>query len=656
MSTTDLGRTRRQSSKLYRSRVERAWEAMATSGKLVDPGLRDLVSDSWRRCLEAGVQPAIGQPPCAADDETRLEALRAANHELLLASENTWRLLADLLGGIDGMLLVTDPRGVILDARGSPNVLDKAGEFFIRAGYEWSEPGAGTNAVGTAIEIGSAAEVESVEHFCALAREWACAAVPVRDSVDGSLLGVIDVTTFGITQHGHSLALATAAAHQVEQTLHARELARNVQLMQWYQSNFPRWSHHALMLLDRKGRIVTSNGHAQSLFRDHALLDRLQRGRPLVDFAHGASAAECLHSLPAQLRALALEGYGSGSEWQGGLLVLDGIRRASVAAAGPRGGLAAGENDGAQALRDVVGDSAVMQELKRQALRFARTDAPILLCGETGVGKELLARAIHRASARASGPFVSVNCAALAREQAAAELCGHEGGASAGALPKGRPGKFEDAEGGTLFLDEVDALPLEVQAQLLRLVTDGVVVRVGGARERSVALRIIAASGEDLEAAVAAGRLRQDLYYRLRVLLLAVPPLRARRGDLAALAETFIAEFNEHYGLGPRRLGADLRLALEQQEWPGNVRQLRAVMESMYLVAERDTLGVDDLPPDFAPARASEAEPANRTIAELEREAIQRELAAQDGNRSRVARALGISRSTLYRKLVEYGL
>lgn len=655
MQQADLGRTRRQSSKLYRNKVERAWEAMASSGQLVDPGLRDLVSESWRRCLQHGIEPGSTLPPCAVDDEARLEGLREINHELLLASQNTWRLLADLLNDTEGMLLVTDPRGVILDVSGSPSVKDRAAEIFIRAGYEWSEPGAGTNAVGTAIEIGQAAEVESVEHFCAIAKDWACAAVPVRDSVDGSLIGVVDVTTFGATQHGHSLALATAAAHQVEQTLHARELARNVQLMQWYQSNFPRWSHHALMLLDRKGRIVTSNGHAQSLFRDHALLDRLQRGTPLVELERGATAGDCLRNLPAQLRALALEGYGNGNEWQGGLLVLDGIRRATASKAGAQGGIVGAPGEWAEKFRSIVGDSPAMSDLKRQALRVARAAAPVLMLGETGSGKLALARAIHDASGRARGPFVAIKCDVLNRETAASELLGYEGGAFNGALPKGQGGKFEEADGGTLFLDEVGALPAELQVQLLRLVQEQSVLRLGGSRERPLSVRVIAAADQDLEAAVAEGRFRRDLYYRLRVLLLAIPPLRERAGDIVSLAETFIHELNEQYGLGPKRIGDDLRAVLEGHGWPGNVRELRAVVESMYVLSENDLLSSADLPPDLAVTRPAPAA-SLQTIADLERDAIARELVAQAGNRSRVARALGISRSTLYRKLVEYSL
>src|SRR5690606_23355098 len=165
-------------------------------------------------------------------------------------------------------------------------------------------------------------EISSVEHFCSVAKIWACAAAPVRDTVDGSKVGIIDITTFDEGWHGHSLALAVTTAHQIEQTLQSRDLARNVQLLQWYQSNLPRWSNHALLLLDRKGRIVTSNGHAQSLFRDRQLVERMVRGAPLLAVGAGRVSEADLAGLPHGLRTHALEAYGHSGEWEGGLLVL----------------------------------------------------------------------------------------------------------------------------------------------------------------------------------------------------------------------------------------------------------------------------------------------------------------------------------------------
>ncbi len=659
MQPSHLERTRRQSARRYRAEVERAWDVMTSTGQLVDDHLREHVAASWRRCLEAGVRPATQLPDVVAGGDA-LSERHAGNRELMLAAQNTWRLLADILSDAQSVLIVADPDGVVLDVSGNREVVDRGRELYVAPGYDWSEAGAGTNAVGTAIATGQPAEIESVEHFCSVAKVWACAAAPVRDTVDGSLVGVIDITTFGDAWHGHALALAVTTAHQIEQTLQSRDLARNVQLLKWYQANLPRWTNHALLLLDRKGRIVTSNNHAQSLFRDRQLVERMVRGASLLNVDDARSIDEQLAALPHELRAHALETYGRSGDFEGGILVLDAVRsvgtqRRRALARSP------GAHDGHAAFRGIIGASPGIGKLKLRAARMARSTAPVLILGETGTGKELVARAVHAASPQAAGPFVAVNCGALTPELAASQLLGYEPGAFTGAAPRGAAGKFEQADGGTLFLDEVGELPADVQVNLLRVLQDNIVVRVGGHRERAVDVRVVAATNRDLEAAVAAGEFREDLYFRLRVLALELPPLRARSGDVALLAEAAIAALNERYGFGPKRLAPDLVEFFEQQPWPGNVRQLHAVVESMYVMAEGDRLGLADLPDEFlagddSAALCPPAPPPLKTMASLERDAILAHLEACGGNRSRVARALGISRSTLYRKLAEYGI
>jgi DNA-binding NtrC family response regulator len=253
--------------------------------------------------------------------------------------------------------------------------------------------------------------------------------------------------------------------------------------------------------------------------------------------------------------------------------------------------------------------------------------------------------------------LLAVNCGTLTRELAASELFGYEAGAFTGAAPKGRAGKFEEADGGTLFLDEIGELPLDVQVGLLRVLQDNVVLRVGGNQERKVKVRIIAATNRDLEEDVAAGRFRLDLLYRLKVLSLRVPPLRERLDDLQMLVVT---RLHEAYGLGRKRVAPALLAALEAHAWPGNVRELHGVVESMYVLSDSDELTPADLPEGFALSRVVEAgalpAEAPRSISRMARAAIEAELAANGNNLSEVARRLGISRSTLYRKIKRYGL
>ena len=658
MDIRSFGRTLLESEKNYRRQVERAWSAMLDTGELGDSHVRDVIRESWLRCLHQGVAPVAGRPPLIGEGG-RLEALRQANEELLLASQNTWQLLSDVLADTNSMMIVSDPHGTILDICGAPRLIEKAERSCVKVGHDWSELGAGTNAVGTAIALKQPAEVHSVEHFCAIAQIWSCSAAPIRDTIDGDILGAIDVTTTAEAFNSQSLALVVTAAHQIEQTMQSRELARCVQLLHWYHGSANRWSREALVLLDRKGRVVAANDHALALFAGADAASALERGRALLPIEARFSPESCARFLPPQVRLVAVESYGPQPGWDGGLLIVEPARstvdRKWIREAKP--GV-----DSRSLFREIVGAHPQIVELKNRALRMARAAAPVLILGETGCGKELFARAIHQASTVGAGPFVAVNCGALTRELAASELFGYEAGAFTGASVKGRAGKFEEANGGTLFLDEVGELPLDVQVGLLRVLQDNVVVRLGSNRERQIKVRIIAATNRPLEEDVRANRFRNDLYYRLKVLALTLPPLRERLDDLEALVGRFLMELEAAYGLGAKRIEPALLARLRAHAWPGNVRELRAVIESMYILSDAPVLGVEDLPDGFAAsASALETRPASllsvdATLSGMEHEAIVSALAAQGGNLSKAARRLGISRSTLYRRLKHYAL
>jgi transcriptional regulator with PAS, ATPase and Fis domain len=276
----------------------------------------------------------------------------------------------------------------------------------------------------------------------------------------------------------------------------------------------------------------------------------------------------------------------------------------------------------------------------------------VLIGGETGTGKELLARAIHYGGPRASEPFVEINCAAIPAALLESELFGHERGAFTGAIAA-RPGLFELAHGGTLFLDEVGTLPLDLQPKLLRALESRTIRRVGGQATRQIDVRVIGATHADLAAAVSRGEFREDLYYRLNVVLLTLPPLRERDGDVELLAETFVARIATAHGLPVPSLTADLRAALRAHAWPGNVRELRNAVERALVLSPRGTLRKEELLP-AAPRRESGARdglPFPATIDELVRSAAVAMLGLTGGNKSEAARRLGISRPRLQRLL-----
>ncbi len=306
-----------------------------------------------------------------------------------------------------------------------------------------------------------------------------------------------------------------------------------------------------------------------------------------------------------------------------------------------------------------IGSSPAAVEVKRQARRAAQHDATVLLLGETGTGKELLAHAIHAASARADRPFIGVNLAAVPETLLEAEFFGVAPGAYTGADRKGRDGKLKLADGGTLFLDEVGDMPLALQAKLLRALQEQEIEALGSNRVLKVDVRVITATGRDLTRLVAEGRFREDLYYRLNVLPIRLPALRERRSDLEALAEALLEQIAARTGMPQRELAPSALDALAAHAWPGNVRELRNVLEQAAMLTDHPRLGAEDFA-SILPAARSPASlpPAVRrlpeAIAELERSAIRSALEATGGNKVSAARLLGISRATLYEKLAAF--
>ncbi|HPU85783.1 MAG TPA: sigma-54 dependent transcriptional regulator [Candidatus Latescibacteria bacterium] len=305
-------------------------------------------------------------------------------------------------------------------------------------------------------------------------------------------------------------------------------------------------------------------------------------------------------------------------------------------------------------LDDLIGISPSMQTVFRTIQRIARTDVTVLITGESGTGKELVARAIHNHSSRAAHPFLTVNCSALTETLLESELFGHAKGAFTGAIVA-KKGLFEDADGGTLLLDEIGDMELGAQAALLRVLESGEVRRVGETRPVGVDVRIVASTNRDLENAIREGKFREDLYYRLRVVPVDIPPLRKRLDDVLPLAQHFLARYAPRFNRGNVRLAKETGEALLRYTWPGNVRELEHAIERALLLSDGDVLLPEDLPPEVSSPPASRANTMQLTLADMERQHILERLDQCSGNRSEAARQLGISRNTLARKLKSYG-
>jgi DNA-binding NtrC family response regulator len=313
----------------------------------------------------------------------------------------------------------------------------------------------------------------------------------------------------------------------------------------------------------------------------------------------------------------------------------------------------------------MIGQSRLMLDLFALVEKVAPSPTTVLVTGESGTGKELVARALHEQSPRRKGPFIQINCGAIPENLFEAELFGYEKGAFTGAVTS-KPGRFEIADGGTLFLDEVGELPKDMQVKILRALQERTVDRVGGLRPVTVDVRLIAATNVDLAKAVEAGEFREDLYYRLNVIPIHLPPLRDRAEDVPLLVEHFLRRFNERLEKQVRRVAPDAMAALLEHPWPGNIRELENRMERGVLLVEGDTIHLSDLPglrqgatPDPSGDDIDEMglkEYVRVHTAKLERRRIGRVLEAEQGNVTRAARRLGISRKSLQTKMKEYGL
>ncbi len=315
---------------------------------------------------------------------------------------------------------------------------------------------------------------------------------------------------------------------------------------------------------------------------------------------------------------------------------------------------------GAGKLGAMVGASNVMQELMRQVEMAAPSTASVLITGETGSGKEIVARSIHMLSPRAMRPFVAINCSAIPESLMESEIFGHEKGSFTGAAER-RIGCFELAHGGTLLLDEIGEMPAPTQAKLLRVLEDHKVRRLGSKVETPVDVRVLAATNKNPEQAVASGHLRQDLYFRLNVFHIHLPPLREHKEDLQVLVDHLLVEISAKHGKRVSGVGTDTMDLFRSYPWPGNVRELRNVLERAVIASDRGTIGRQHLPPDFGHAPAVGAPglgglrfPVGTTVDDAERELILQTLTATSQNKTRAAELLGISLKTLHNKLKEY--
>lgn len=606
--------------------------------------VRDVILQSWNRSKQYNdLNPMIQGSIKNISDED-LKEIRGENEVFHLA-QPVLKQAGQELSNDKHVLLFCDSDGIILDHYGDRPVAHQIGNSVnANNGSQWSERWAGTNAIGTSIILKQPVQIFSSEHFSHSCHDWVCSAAPILDPLTSELLGVINLSTTSDSYHTLSMMKTVAIVNQIEKILfhnyyQAREMMQNI-----YIEAISKWKNQTVILCNSKGEVLRINGDHQ-VDEIASLLSRTVENNELTMKKEWEDEVT-LHGSPYRAIYKKIIWY---DRFIGLIAILEKKNRI--------GHSTVNHNHYAKySLQSLVGKSEAFRSSIQLARVAASSDSNVLITGDSGTGKELVASAIHQASSRSDYPFIALNCAAIPKDLLPSELFGYVAGAFTGANPKGSIGKFELANKGTLFLDELGDMPLDSQVQLLRVIQEQEIIRIGDKTRIPIDVRVIAATNKNLPGDIAAGKFRKDLYYRLNVFHIELPSLRNRAEDVPLLAENFVQKLTIKKHHGPYRIADEAMEALKNYSWPGNIRELENVMEYAVNFSANGIITSESLPKHIhnqqtLPINTLERNPVNQAELDWIKQALKRSRM----NVTDAAKELNMSRSTLYRKLKKLG-
>jgi len=625
------------------------------NGHVREGAITEAIERSWRRCLASGIDT---QSPSNIEVITAQELARKReqNHQLLTLARPEMETLSEQIAHTRNVVILTDDEGLILHSMGSQHLLHDEQRLALSAGTSWNESQRGTNAIGTAIFEQSALTVQGAEHFMSYHHSLNCSAVPIFGA-ENQLIATLDVSNDYNVSQQHTLALVKMSAQMIENRLFLASHQSDVVLHFHARPEFIGTLWEGVAMFTDHGELVASNRSGQfqlGLNTQRSHLNHAQ-GEPQLNFNQlfDMSIESLLRQIGSADKLVIPLKLNNGARIYVQVELLH--KKPQLSKPAP-----VSKRTSAANLDLLNSGDAKIERAIAQVKQVLSRDIPILIQGETGVGKELFARAIHEASAQHKGPWIAVNCAALPEGLIEAELFGYEEGAFTGAKRKGSPGKIEQANGGTLFLDEIGDMPLSLQARLLRVLQERTVTPLGSTKSIPVSFALVSATNLKLKEKVESGEFRSDLYYRLNGLSVSLPPLR-QRSDLTALINIIMQiEHADDVKITPEVMDI-----FKQHPWPGNIRQLHNVLRTALALADGSPVSELHLTQDFIDEikTADKAEALsetmllnNQNLDDVTTNAIVKAMEKHSGNVSAVARQLNISRNTLYRKLKALGL
>ncbi len=632
----------------------------------INASFKQYIVKSWDQCTALTIDPELKKAPKITEEEFLL-ICQKRKHLLLQISQPIIRKFSPFFDYSKHAIVLTDEHGTILSVNGNEELIKEGSILGFDVGTNWSEESVGTNAIGTCLTLGQPICILGEDHFVKQWRNYGCAASPIRDPFSGEIIGALNLSCHADTFNVLSLCFVESLAIILETTLRNMSNTRDYNkhdliIEKFLESTKEADIRDGIIAVDLNGNILASNKTIHSMLATKSCT-------PLKNIFHfSPKLQETLRQSNATAVSFStkLENDMNGDDtylanftpifsndnvhegWTGRVLTISSWGKAD----GKTVSTSIREN-----YSQPIYISSSMGRIISRARKVACFASTKIILGESGVGKEVLAKFIHANGPRSAQPLVALNCAAIPKELLASELFGYDTGAFTGARARGKPGKFQMANRGTIYLDEIGDMPLDLQSYLLRVIEEKKVTRLGGTESILIDVQIIASTNSDLKQLVKEGKFRLDLYYRLNVITIVIPPLRERKDDILPLAEFFLEKVREKLDGVKKTLSSEVIDALINYDWPGNIRELEHVIEMAHAVASGNVIGIEDIREDILSDAACWSENLiSRKETNMEEEKIKMTIKMCEGNMSKAAQILQVSRTTLYRKMLKYDI